>query len=210
MNENMERRGMTLVISGPSGSGKSSLYKAVSQRLTGLEFSVSCTTRPPRQGERDGVDYHFIGREEFLRRVQAGDFAEYAEVHGNFYGTLKSELSGRMRRGTDVLLDIDVQGAARLRELARTDDEFRRSLEFIFIAPPSREELERRLRLRGTESEETLRRRLHNAEREMECIPDYDYLIVNDDLEEAAERFYSLIRSLRLSTKRLTRKEPLS
>ena len=207
MNEIMNRRGMTLVISGPSGSGKSSLYKAVSQRLTDLEFSVSCTTRAPREGERDGIDYHFIPREEFLRRAKAGDFAEYAEVHGNFYGTLKSELSGRMRRGVDVLLDIDVQGAARLRELAARDEEFRRSLEFIFIAPPSPEELERRLRARGTESEETLARRLHNAVREMNCIPDYDYLIVNDDLGEAAERFYSLIRSLRLSTKRLIRKE---
>lgn len=207
MNGTMERRGMTLVISGPSGSGKSSLYKAVSQRLTDLEFSVSCTTRAPREGERDGIDYHFIPREEFLRRAEAGDFAEYAEVHGNFYGTLKSELSGRMRRGVDVLLDIDVQGAARLRELAVRDEEFRRSLEFIFIAPPSAEELERRLRARGTESEETLARRLHNAVREMNCIPDYDYLIVNDDLGEAAERFYSLIRSLRLSTKRLIRKE---
>ncbi|MBR2433951.1 MAG: guanylate kinase, partial [Lentisphaeria bacterium] len=102
---------MTLVISGPSGSGKSSLYKAVSPRLGGIEFSVSCTTRQPRAGEVDGKDYHFLTKEEFETRVSRGDFAEYAQVHGNYYGTLKSELSDRMVRGADVVLDIDVQGA---------------------------------------------------------------------------------------------------
>lgn len=198
-----KRKGMTLVISGPSGSGKSTLYHAVAPLAGGIEFSVSCTTRPPREGERDGVDYYFIRREDFEARVARGEFAEHAEVHGNFYGTLKTELSGRTDRGIDVVLDIDVQGAEQLRNLARTDENFRRTLEFVFIAPPSYAELERRLRSRGTESEETLARRLANAKREMLCAERYDYLIVNDDREAAAARLLALIRSLRLSVKRL-------
>ena len=197
------RHGMTLVISGPSGSGKSSLYHAVAPRAGNIEFSISCTTRQPREGERDGVDYHFITEEEFRRRIADGRFAEYADVHGHFYGTLKSELSSRTARGIDVLLDIDVQGAEQLRELARKDPEFRRTLEFVFIAPPSFAELEKRLRGRGTESEESLARRLRNARMEMERAKEYEYLIVNDDLAEAAERFLWLIRTLRLSIRRL-------
>ena len=199
-----KRKGMTLVISGPSGSGKSSLYKAVSPRLGGIEFSVSCTTRQPRAGEVDGKDYHFLTKEEFETRVSRGDFAEYAQVHGNYYGTLKSELSDRMVRGADVVLDIDVQGAMQLRALAEQDPDFRKSLEFVFIAPPSYEELERRLRGRGSETEETLSKRLRNAREEMEYLPKYDYCIVNDELEAAADRMESLIRGLRLSVKRLT------
>ncbi len=198
---------MTLVISGPSGSGKSSLYKKAAPLLTGIEFSVSCTTRSPREGEKDGVDYHFITREEFDKRVAAGDFAEHAEVHGNCYGTLKSELSSRMERGADVLLDIDVQGAKQLRSLAAKDVKFRDTLEFVFISPPSREELEKRLRGRGSESEETLSQRLRNAAGEMACMKEYDYLIINDDLEEACRKFYELIRTLRLSLKRLETEE---
>ena len=197
------RKGMTLVISGPSGSGKSTLYHAVAPLAGNIEFSVSCTTRAPREGERDGVDYYFIGREEFESRVNRGDFAEHAEVHGNFYGTLKSELSGRTERGADVVLDIDVQGADQLRRLAQVDDSFRRTLEFVFIAPPSYAELERRLKARGTESSETLARRLANAKREMLCADRYDYLIVNDNREEAAGQLLALIRSLRLSLKRM-------
>ena len=202
MNE-WKRKGMTLVISGPSGSGKSTLYHAVAPLAGGIEFSVSCTTRAPREGEKDGVDYYFISREEFEARVARGEFAEHAEVHGNFYGTLKSELSGRTARGADVVLDIDVQGADQLRRLAREDEAFRRTLEFVFVAPPSYAELERRLRARGTESEETLARRLANAKREMQCADRYDYLIVNDNREEAADRLLALIRSLRLSLKRM-------
>ena len=204
------RKGMTLVISGPSGSGKSTLYHAVAPLAGNIEFSVSCTTRAPREGERDGVDYYFIGRDDFEARVARGEFAEHAEVHGNFYGTLKSELSGRTARGADVVLDIDVQGADQLRDLARVDEDFRRTLEFVFIAPPSFAELERRLRARGTESEETLARRLANARREMLCADRYDYLIVNDDRAEAADRLLALIRSLRLSLKRMDPGELIS
>ena len=196
------RSGLILILSGPSGSGKSSIYKAAIGELGGIEFSVSCTTRAPRPGEVDGRDYHFISREEFDRLVAEGAFAEHAEVHGNCYGTLKSELLGRVRRGIDVLLDIDVQGAARLRALCADSDVFCRACVFIFIMPPSREELERRLRARGTETEESILRRLANAEGEMGHASEYDHVIVNDDLARAAAEFVSLVRGLRSNPNR--------
>ena len=131
------RSGLILILSGPSGSGKSSIYKLSIGELGAIEFSVSCTTRAPRPGEVDGRDYHFISREEFDRLVAEDAFAEHAEVHGNCYGTLKSELLGRVQRGIDVLLDIDVQGAAQLRKLCAASCEFRRACVFIFIMPPT-------------------------------------------------------------------------
>ena len=197
------RTGMILILSGPSGSGKSSIYKATIGDLGGIEFSVSCTTRLPRPGETDGVDYHFITRERFDELVAEHAFAEHAEVHGNCYGTLKSELLGRIRRGIDVLLDIDVQGAAQLRALCADSPEFCEACEFIFIMPPSFEELERRLRARGTETEESIRRRLANAKGEMDHAGEYDHIIVNDELDRAAQEFTALIRGLRVDPKRL-------
>ena len=197
------RTGMILILSGPSGSGTSSIYKATIGDLGGIEFSVSCTTRQPRPGETDGVDYHFITRERFDELVAEHAFAEHAEVHGNCYGTLKSELLGRIRRGIDVLLDIDVQGAAQLRALCADSPEFCEACEFIFIMPPSFEELERRLRARGTETEESIRRRLANAKGEMDHAGEYDHIIVNDELDRAAQEFTALIRGLRVDPKRL-------
>ena len=197
------RTGMILILSGPSGSGKSSIYKASIGDLGDIEFSVSCTTRQPRPGETDGVDYHFIPREKFDELVAEHAFAEHAEVHGNCYGTLKSELLGRIRRGIDVLLDIDVQGAAQLRALCADSPEFCEACEFIFIMPPSFEELERRLRSRGTETEESIRRRLANAKGEMDHAGEYDHIIVNDDLDRAAQEFTALIRGLRGDPKRI-------
>ena len=191
------RTGMILILSGPSGSGKSSIYKAAIGGLGGIEFSVSCTTRQPRPGEVDGKDYYFIPREKFDALVAEEAFAEHAEVHGNCYGTLKSELLGRIRSGIDVLLDIDVQGAAQLRALCADSTEFCRACEFIFIMPPSFEELERRLRARGTETEESILRRLANAKGEMEHAHEYDHIIVNDDLDRAVQEFTSLILGLR-------------
>ena len=195
--ETAVRSGLILILSGPSGSGKSSIYKAAMGELGGIEFSVSCTTRAPRPGEVDGRDYHFISREEFDRLVAEDAFAEHAEVHGNCYGTLKSELLGRVQRGIDVLLDIDVQGAARLRALCADSEEFCRACVFIFIMPPSYEELERRLRARGTETEESILRRLANAKGEMAHASEYDHIIVNDDLARAAAEFTALVRGLR-------------
>ena len=196
------RTGMILILSGPSGSGKSSIYKAALGGISGIEFSVSCTTRQPRPGEVDGRDYYFISREKFDSLVAENAFAEHAEVHGNCYGTLKSELLGRVRRGIDVLLDIDVQGAAQLRALCSDSSEFCEACEFIFIMPTSFEELERRLRSRGTETEESILRRLANAKGEMEHAHEYDHIIVNDDLARAAKEFTDLILGLRDHPKR--------
>ena len=194
---------MILILSGPSGSGKSSIYKAALGGLGGIEFSVSCTTRRPRPGEIDGRDYYFISRGKFDALVAENAFAEHAEVHGNCYGTLKSELLDRVRRGIDVLLDIDVQGAAQLRALCSDSSEFCRACEFIFIMPPSFEELERRLRARGTETEESIRRRLANAKGEMDHAGEYDHIIVNDDLARASQEFAALVRGLRGDPKRI-------
>ena len=196
------RTGMILILSGPSGSGKSSIYKTALGGIGGIEFSVSCTTRQPRPGEVDGRDYYFITREKFDSLVAEDAFAEHAEVHGNCYGTLKSELLDRVRRGIDVLLDIDVQGAAQLRALCSDSSEFCQACEFIFIMPPSFEELERRLRARGTETEESILRRLANAKGEMEHAHEYDHIIVNDDLARAAQEFTDLILGLRDHPKR--------
>ena len=196
------RTGMILILSGPSGSGKSSIYKLAIGDLGAIEFSVSCTTRAPRPGEVDGRDYHFISRGEFDRLVAEDAFAEHAEVHGNCYGTLKSELLGRVQRGIDVLLDIDVQGAAQLRALCSGSAEFCQACEFIFIMPPSFEELERRLRARGTETEESILRRLANAKGEMAHADEYDHIIVNDDLSRAVKEFTGLILGLRSHPKR--------
>ena len=191
------RTGMILILSGPSGSGTSTIYKAAIGGLGGIEFSVSCTTRQPRPGEVDGRDYYFITRGKFDALVAENAFAEHAEVHGNCYGTLKSELLDRVRRGIDILLDIDVQGAAQLRNLCAASCEFRRACAFIFIMPPSFEELERRLRARATETEESILRRLANAKGEMAHASEYDHVIVNDDLARAATEFTALVRSLR-------------
>ena len=196
------RTGMILILSGPSGSGKSTIYKAAIGGLGGIEFSVSCTTRQPRPGEVDGRDYYFISREKFDSLVAENAFAEHAEVHGNCYGTLKSELLDRVRRGIDVLLDIDVQGAAQLRALCADSAEFCQACEFIFIMPPSFEELERRLRARGTETEESILRRLANAKGEMAHANEYDHIIVNDDLDRAVREFSSLVLDLRNHPKR--------
>lgn len=197
-----DRTGMILILSGPSGSGKSTIYKAAIGGIGGIEFSVSCTTRQPRPGEVDGRDYYFISREKFDSLVAENAFAEHAEVHGNCYGTLKSELLGRIQRGIDVLLDIDVQGAAQLRALCSDSTEFCEACEFIFIMPPSFEELERRLRARGTETEESILRRLANAKGEMEHANEYDHVIVNDDLDRAVREFTKLIIGLRNHPKR--------
>lgn len=193
---------MALVVSGPSGSGKSTICKTVLANTPKLEFSVSCTTRQPRSGETHGVDYHFITRDVFEKHIADNDFIEYAEVHGNYYGTLKSELTARMQNGIDVLLDIDVQGAMKIRENCRNDIFLARCCEFVFIAPPSEAELERRLRGRGTETEEVILRRLANAKKELTFWDRYSYIIINDDLNAATDSFVKMLDTLRLSCAR--------
>ncbi len=183
----MSRRpGRVFVLSAPSGAGKSTLVRELRRQLPALAYSVSLTTRPPRAGEVDGRDYHFVSREEFARRVAAGEMAEWAEVFGNRYGTSKRVLAEAVARGADVLLEIDVQGAAQIR----------RNLPgavLVFLLPPSREELERRLRGRGSESEETLARRLAEAERELAEAAWFDHRVVNDDLGRAVAEVRAII-----------------
>ena len=188
---------MILIVSGPSGSGKSTLCEAVFKEFKNLEFSVSCTTRAPRGEERDGVEYHFLTRPQFEEHIRKDDFLEYADVHGNFFGTLKSEVFDRTERGIDVVLDIDVQGALSIRKRFASDPAFNARMESVFIAPPGYAELERRLRGRGTDAEESIRKRLENAKREMSFWREYKYIIVNDDLTRAQLEFSRLIHSLR-------------
>lgn len=172
------RRGVVLVICAPSGTGKSTLVQRLVAEFPGFSFSVSCTTRAPRGQEREGVDYHFLSQEDFLSRRERGEFAEWAEVHGNFYGTPLAPVQEKLRQGVDVLFDIDVQGAMQLKE------SFPDGL-YVFLFPPSREELERRLRGRGTDAEDAVLRRLAGAAREMGMAPRFDHWIVNQDLDTA-------------------------
>ena len=198
----IKRLGIALLVSGPSGSGKSSISREVMKRHPEVAFSISCTTRPPRSGERNGVDYHFLSVEDFRKKIEAGEFIEYAQVHGNFYGTLKSEVEKRVTQGIDVILDIDVQGAAKVHELCRESEIFRDAAEFVFVAPPSHAELERRLRGRGTDAEEVILKRLENSKLEISHWREYSYLLINDEFEEAVRKFDALLAAFRMSTKR--------
>ncbi len=173
-------RGVLLVVSGPSGSGKTSLCRALHEAGE-CTHSVSCTTREIREGERDGIDYLFLSPEEFERRIAAGDFLEHAEVHGKHYGTLVASVTGLLKAGTDVVMDIDYQGAAQVRNCPNF--EIRESLIDVFILPRSMEELRERLAARGTESEEQMRFRLANAREEMEHAGEYSHRIVSGNRE---------------------------
>ena len=183
--------GILLVISAPSGCGKTTILKQLMENISGLEFSVSHTTRQPRAGEVNGFDYHFVNQEEFLalRDQQPSGFLEWAEVHGNFYGTARQEVDALLSAGKDVVLDIDIQGAEQVRDNADPVT--------VFINPPTLAELERRLRGRGTESEESLSVRLANAEKEMAAAKNYRYLIVNDELEQAVRDLQAIISAER-------------
>ena len=181
----MPRKGIALVISAPSGAGKTTLVQRLLREFPQFGYSISCTTRQPRQGEVDGKDYVFLSREEFEQRRAQGYFAEWAEVHGNLYGTPLAPVKDSLQRGQDVLFDIDVQGAAQLKlSLAEAV--------FIFILPPSMTELERRLRSRALDDEATIERRMANARQEMLESRWYDALVINDDLDTA----YDALRSV--------------
>jgi guanylate kinase len=187
--------GLVFIISAPSGSGKSTLVNELRQSVRGLEFSVSYTTRPPRGSEQDGREYHYISRQQFDLMVAAGDFLEYAEVFGHCYGTARRFLDEAMRRGHDLLLDIDVQGAEQLRQKLP-------GAISIFVLPPSRRELELRLRRRSSaenvKDEEIIRRRLDTASREINNYRLYDYILVNDRLEDSIERLKAIVLRERL------------
>ena len=168
------------VVSGPSGAGKGTLVDRVRSLYPGLGLTVSATTRSPRPGEVDGKSYYFLSPEEFSRRIEAGEFVEWAEVHGHRYGTLVSEVSSLLAQGSSLVLEIDVQGALQVRE------KFPEAV-LIFIAPPSLDELRARLVGRGTETPESIELRLANAEHELSLAPRYDEIIVNDDLDDATQ-----------------------
>jgi guanylate kinase len=187
------------IISAPSGSGKSTLVSRLMNGVEGLAFSVSYTTRKPRGNEVDGQAYYFIDREEFERRIGAGEFLEHANVFGNYYGTHASTLASARQQGKDLVLDIDVQGAAQLKE--RIPDAVS-----IFVLPPSREVLEYRLRARSQDKEEVILRRLADAAREIRNYRLYDYVLVNNDLELAAETLKSIVRAERVRRIRVEEK----
>lgn len=200
MNPVFRRQGILFVISAPSGTGKSTLCENL-RSTPDFIYSVSCTTRQPRPGEVNDVDYHFLTKEEFQRRVEHGDMLEHAFVHGNYYGTLKSSVKEALANGTDVLLDIDVQGAGSIR---KTDDEMvRDSLVDVFIMPPTMEELEKRLRKRGTETEEQIQLRLRTAREEMKLWRLYKYTILSGSMEEDLMKFRAIMRAERYLSRRL-------
>jgi guanylate kinase len=176
------------VITGPSGVGKGTLIRGLLERVPDLELSVSATTRSPRPGEQDGVDYHFLAPEEFEARVAAGDFVEHATYSGNRYGTLRSDLERRLAEAEGVVLEIEVQGARQVRAAMP-------EAVAVFIAPPSREALRVRLVGRGTDSSEQVDARLRTAERELEAQPEFRHVVVNDRLEEATDALVSIVRA---------------
>ncbi len=178
------------IISAPSGSGKSTLVSHLMHRVAGLRFSVSYTTRQPRGQERDGQDYYFTSREEFEARVAKGEFLEHAEVFGNYYGTHISELDHAAADGLDLVLDIDVQGARQLKERIP-------AAVSIFILAPSRQVLEQRLRARSQDSEPVIERRLHDAAREIRNYSQYDYVLVNRDVEASVDTLVSIVKATR-------------
>jgi len=185
-----------IILSAPSGGGKTTIARELLGRRKDIGYSVSCTTRQPRPGERDGVDYHFLTHDEFVRRRVAGEFAESADVHGNLYGTLRSEIARVLESGRHVIMDIDVQGARQLRQA------FPASVT-VFVLPPSGEVLLGRLRARKTESPEQLVARLHSALQELRAVEEYEYVIVNDDLDHAVQRVSSILDAEVVSRERV-------
>ena len=188
------------MVSAPSGAGKTTLCDALRQ-TPDFVYSVSCTTRHPRAGENDGEDYHFLSEGDFLARVKAGEFLEYAEVHGKYYGTLRQPIRSNLDEGVDVLIDIDIQGAAAIRTVG--DEFIRRALCDVFIMPPDLDELRRRLTKRGTETVEQIELRLMNAAREMELWREYRYTIISKSMEEDLQKFRHIMGAERYLSRRL-------
>ena len=194
------RRGILFVVSAPSGAGKTTLCNALRQ-TPDFVYSVSCTTRKPRPGEIDGEDYCFLSEEDFARRVEAGEFLEHATVHGFRYGTLRAAVLQHLNLGVDVLLDIDIQGAAAIR--ACTDPQIIEALADVFIMPPSLDELHHRLLRRATETSEQVEVRLRNAASEMKSWRLYKYSIISGSVEEDLEKFRAIVRAERYLSRRL-------
>jgi guanylate kinase len=189
-------RSLLIVVSAPSGGGKTTLCERLMAEFHQMLYSVSCTTRAPRDGEQDGTDYYFITDPDFQRRIEQGEFLEHAQVHGHRYGTLRRFVERGFASGRDVLMDIDVQGAAQIRaQLAKLPEGNPLRLGFVdvFIAPPSIEVLRKRLQLRGKDADAVIERRVQQAEKELLCWPEYKYLIVNDRLDASYDSLRSIV-----------------
>lgn len=188
-------KGFLLVISGPAGTGKGTVCKELLKRNKDIVYSVSATTRKPRIGEIDGVNYYFVTEEKFKSMIENDEFLEYAYVHTNYYGTPKKFVFEQIEKGEIVLLEIDVQGAMQIKK------KFPEAV-FIFLLPPSMEELKNRIVKRGTETEEDIKRRYENAFKELDFVDNYDYFVINDVVEDAVSDIESIIRAEKLKVKR--------
>lgn len=200
MNKTFRRTGVLFVLSAPSGAGKTTLCSALRHKPD-FVYAVSCTTRSPRAGEIEGEDYYFLSDADFDRRAAAGEFLEHAEVHGRKYGTLKSTVIDNLAKGIDVLIDIDTEGAASIRQCG--DAFILDALADVFIMPPDLDELRRRLTKRGTENDEQIAVRIANAAAEMERWHDYKYTIISGSMEEDIEKFRGVMRAERYLSRRL-------
>lgn len=189
---------MLVLISAPSGAGKTTLCQSLLAAHPELTRAITCTTRPPRAGERDGLDYHFLSEDEFVRRVESGEFLEHASVYGRRYGTLRSEVMGKLSRGQDLLLNVDVQGARSIQAAAAVDAALKRALVTVFLTPASLAVLEQRLRRRGTEDGEILRRRLDSARQEIAEWRAFDYLLISESVGDDVRRLETILEAERM------------
>jgi guanylate kinase len=193
---------LLVLISAPSGGGKTTLCQQLLAARPQMTRAVTCTTRPPRTGERDAVDYYFLDAGSFLKRLHAGNFLEHATVYGNSYGILKAEVLGKLRQGKDVLLNVDVQGAATIREKAQEDAELKRALVSVFLTPPSMSILEERLRKRGTDSEAVIQKRLSVARQEIAQWKHFDYLLLSASIAEDLRRTLAIVEAEKMRSMR--------
>jgi guanylate kinase len=194
---------LLVLISAPSGGGKTTLCQQLLAARPQMTRAVTCTTRPPREGERDGVDYYFLDAGSFLKRLQAGNFLEHATVYGNSYGILKAEVLGKLRQGKDVLLNVDVQGAATIREKAQEDAELKRALVSVFLTPPSLDIVEQRLRRRATDSEAVIQKRLSVSRQEIAQWKNFEYLLLSTTIQEDLRRMLAIIEAEKMRSSRV-------
>ena len=192
----MKIQGLPIVISAPSGSGKSTIANKIVEALPSAVMSVSCTTRPPRPGEVNGQHYYFISEEDFKKKIKAGEFLEWAEVHGHHYGTPMSHLKQEMEQGHDVILAIDVQGGLSVKR-------FYPKGVYIFLVPPTWDVLEKRLRDRASDDEQTIKMRMSNARKELSYLSHYDYLVINDNLDQALADVSAVLKAERCRLSRI-------